>query len=73
MFVQSRNIASMAPYLSRDHRSDKSSLIAEKSHSTLTCVTGSAASARLQGCTYGGRNVGWDEVPHIGKLRKVRG
>ena len=39
MFVQSRGIASTASYLSRDRRPDRSSLIAEKSRSTLTCVT----------------------------------
>ena len=44
MFVRSRSIASTASCLSRDRRSYRSSLIAEKSRSTLACVTGSAAS-----------------------------
>ena len=48
MLVRSNSIASC---LSRDRRSDRSSLIAEKSRSTLTCVTGGAASAWLQGRT----------------------
>ena len=50
MFVDSwsSSIASTASCLSRDRRSYRSSLIADKSRSTLICVTGSAASAWLQ-------------------------
>ena len=47
MFVWNRSIASTASCLSQDRRSDRSSLIAEKSRSTLTYITGSAAIARL--------------------------
>ena len=49
----SRTIASTASCLSQGRRSNRSSLIAENSRSTLTYVTGSAANARLQGCTAG--------------------
>ena len=44
MFVRNRSIASTVSCLSRDRRSDRSSLVAENGSSTLTCVTGSAAS-----------------------------
>ena len=46
MLMLSRSTASTASCLIRDCRSDRSSLIAEKSLSTLTCFT---RSARLQG------------------------
>ena len=62
MFVRSRSIASTASCLSRDRRSYRSSLIADKSRSTLTCVTGSAASTGLQ---LHRSRVGWDDVPRI--------
>ena len=51
MFVRSRSIASTASCLSRDRRSYRSSLIAEKSRSTLACVAGSAASDWLESRT----------------------
>ena len=54
MLVRSRSVASSRTYgpcLSRDRRSYRSSLIAEKNCSTLACVTGNAASVRLQSRT----------------------
>ena len=51
MLVRSRSTASTASCLRRDRRSDRSSLFADKSHSTLTCTTGSVASSSLQGRT----------------------
>ena len=54
MLVGSRSVASSRTYgpcLSRDRRSYRSSLIAEKNCSTLACVTGNAASVRLQSRT----------------------
>ena len=56
MLVLSRSTASTVSCLRWNCRSDRSSLIAEKSRPTLTCVTGSAASARLQPH----RSGGWD-------------
>ena len=61
-------IASTASYLSRDRRPDRS--IAEKSRSTLTCVTGSATSVTLAGPQRSG--VGWDDVPHIAFCKKKK-
>ena len=49
MIVRSRSIASTESSLSRDRRSDRSSLIAEKSRPTLTCVT--AGVQRVRGYT----------------------
>ena len=66
MFVRSRSIASTASCLSRDRRSYRSSLIAEKSRSTRTCVTGSAASTWLQ---LHRSRLGWDDVPRISFLK----
>ena len=48
--------------LSMDRRSDRRRLIAGKSRSTLTCVTGSAASARL-GTGLHRIGIGWDGIP----------
>ena len=70
MFVRNRSIDSTASCLSRERRSDSSSLIAENSCSTLTCATGSAASARLQGRTA----VGYDGMKsHTSKSYEKRG
>ena len=55
MLVRSRSTASTVSCLRWNCRSDRSSLIAEKSRPTLTCVTGSVASARLQPHRSGGR------------------
>ena len=55
MLVWSKSIASTASCLRRDRGSDSRSLIAENSRSMLTCATGNAASARLQGRTQWGR------------------
>ena len=58
MFVRSGSIASTASCLSRDRRSYKSSLIAEKSRSALTCVAENA-------CLHSRTAVGWDGMtPH---------
>ena len=51
MLVRSRSVNTIASCLSRDRRSDRSSLIAEKSRSTLTSVSESTASAMVLGRT----------------------
>ena len=61
--------APTASCLSRDNRSDRSSLIAEKSRSTQTCVTGGAAIARVQGRTAVGHDVMKSHKPFLWKYR----
>ena len=57
MFVRSRSIASTASCLHRDHRSDRSSLIGERSRSTLACVTRERSESDVTGPHRSG--VGW--------------